>query len=459
MRIVSTIDPALSDEHVIGVDPPLMPNLPDVWRRRINPFTGRSLSDRALTAEQDARAGIQRLRGQSVTAGIVSGLDLLLEPNGIGAAPAKARLQLLPGVGLARSGEDVSVTSPRSIAIGDLPVRARVDILDAIDANQAAPPNPAPSGSPDPDAVAGGLFAGLYPELPRRLAKPNLGGLIGNPAAAALPRLAVLVAQPVTATILASARDTCAPDPRDDPYDDLRLIDGVRLLLEFWPAEMTARAGGPDYSLPGAGPALRNRLAYRIFSAERAMAPAEMHPWEAVGTPLALIAFNPDWTLAFIDRACVVRLGGRPGMRTPLVPNSGNALLWQARVSQFAEHITALPDLTPATLTAAFHQLPPVGFLPIDVVDLANRRQDFFPAGFGVSLAPMPLEQVDLVVGEFAALLPFNLDIIDEVELLVPVPERLMSPGCWKSPASITRFSKPSPAPSRIAPTGWSGAS
>jgi hypothetical protein len=116
-------------------------------------------------------------------------------------------------------------------------------------------------------------------------------------------------------------------------------------------------------------------------------------------------------------------------MRTPLVPSTGNALLWQAQLSQFAEHITSLPDLTPATLTAAFHQLPPVGFLPVDVVDLANRRQNFFPAGFGVSLAPMPLDQIDLVVGESAALLPFNLDIIDEVELLVPVPERLYEPG------------------------------
>src|SRR5262249_29245085 len=158
----------------------------------------------------------------------------------------------------------------------------------------------------------------------------------------ALPRLAVLVAQPVTATILASARDSCPPDPRDDPYEDLRLIDGVRLLLDFWPTEMTARRDGPDYALAAAGPALRNRLADAIFRAEQAMAPAGMHPWEAVGTPLALIAFNPDWTLVFIDRACVVRLGGRPGMRTPLVPNTGNALLWQARMSQFAEHITSL---------------------------------------------------------------------------------------------------------------------
>src|SRR5215470_13259726 len=114
MRIISTIDRPLQDEHVIAVDPPLRPELPGVWRRRINPFTGRALSDRALTAEQTARAGIQRLRGQSVTAGILSGLDLLLETGAPGSAPDKARLQLLPGSGLAQSGEDVVVATPRS---------------------------------------------------------------------------------------------------------------------------------------------------------------------------------------------------------------------------------------------------------------------------------------------------------------------------------------------------------
>ncbi len=429
MRIVSTIDRPLADEHVIGVDPPLMPELPGVWRRRINPFTGRSLSDRAMTAEQDARAGIQRLRGQSVTAGIVSGLDLLLEPGAIGAAPGKARLQLLPGSGLAQSGEDIVISSPRSIAIGDLPVRARADIIDAIAAGAPPPPPPGTGAPGGPDTLPGGAFAGLFPALPRRIAKPPLGALTAAAAAAAMPRVAVLVAQPVTATILASARDACSPDPRDDPYDDLQLIDGVRLLLDFWPSEMTARAGGPDYGLPSPGPTQRNRLAYRIFGVERAMLPGEIHPWEAVGMPLALIGFNPDWTLAFVDRASVVRLGGRPNPRTPLVPQSGNPVLWQARVAQFAEQLTSLPDLSPQTLAATFRQLPPVGFLPIDVIELAARRQSFFPAGFGLSLAPFPLEQIDLVTAESAALLPINLDVIDEIELLVPVPERVYEPG------------------------------
>ena len=429
MRIVSPIDRPLTDEHVIGVDPPLRPDQPGVWRRRINPFTGRSLSDRALTAEQEARSGIQRLRGQSVTAGIVSGLDLLLEPGAIGAAPGAARIQLLPGLGLTQSGEDIVVASPRSLALADLPVRARVDILDAI-ASAAEPPAPvAPSGAADLDAQPGGAFAGLLPLLPRRLAKPGLGALVAAKAAAALPRVAVLVAQPITATILAGARDACSPDPRDDPYDDLQLIDGVRLVLDFWPAEMVARAGGPDYRLPSAGAALRNRLAYRIFGVERAMLPGEMHPWEALGVPLALVGFDADWTLAFVDRASVVRLGGRPNPRTPLVPQSGNPVLWQARVAQFSEHIMGLDDLSPATLAATLRQLPPVGFLPVDVIDLTTRRQSFFPAGFGLSLAPIPLEQVDMIVSESAALLPINLDIIDEVELLVPVPERVYEPG------------------------------
>src|SRR6188472_611449 len=120
MRILSAIDAPLADEHVIGTDPPLRPDLPGVWLRRINPFTGRALSDRALTAEQDARAGVQRLRGQSVTAGIIAGLDLLAEADAAGAAPDAAHVQLLPGSALTRQGEDVVVSAPRRLLLADL---------------------------------------------------------------------------------------------------------------------------------------------------------------------------------------------------------------------------------------------------------------------------------------------------------------------------------------------------
>lgn len=431
MRFVSTIDRPIADEHVIGVDPPLSPALDGVWRKRINPFTGRSLSDRALTAEQESRAGIQRLRGQNLTAGIVSGLDLMLEPSARGAAPANAHLQVLPGFGLTQTGEDIVVSTPRRIAIGRIPVHARVDILDAIARN-----GPPPS---DPSAEPGNL--GMSPLLPRRTG-PELGAIIAAPAAAALPRVAILVAEPVTATILAGLQSNCSPDPRDDPYDDLQRIDGIRLTLSFWPSEQIASDATPDYSLPASGPDRRNRLAYRIFDVERGMLPGDMHPWERVGVPIALIAFNPDWTLDFIDRSAVVRLGGQPNPRTSLVPQGGSPILWQARVAQFVEQLAELDDLTSAALTSTFRQLPPAGFLPAGVIDLTTRRQQFFPAGFSLTAAPVPLEHLDLAVRESAGLDPIDLNVPDAIELLVPVPERVYEPGLLETAAVDPAFAQ-----------------
>jgi hypothetical protein len=416
VKIVSTIDRPLADEHVIAVDPPLMPQLDAVWRRRINPFTGRALSDRALAAEQACSAGIQRLRGQNVTPGIISGLDLLLEPGALGALPDDALIQILPGYGLAASGEDINVSTPRRIALGKLPVHARVDTLDAIAADKSAPKSAEPKGT-----------GTLPPLLPRRIG-PALGTLIGAKAAGALPRVMVLVAEPITATIEARPRDTCPPDPRDDPYDDLRLIDGVRLILVAWPSELTAK-GIPDYALPAPATDRRNRVAYRVFDAECARAPGALHPWEAIGVPIALVGFTTDWKLDFVDRAAVVRLGGQPNPRTPLTIGSGSPLLWQARVSQFVEQIADLDSLTAASLTAAFRELPPVGFLPASVIDLTARRQDFFPPGFSLSASPIPLEHLDFAVGQSAGLAPINLAYPDILELLVPVPERVYEPG------------------------------
>lgn len=418
MRILTQIDRPLADEHVIGTDPPLSPNAGNVWRRRINPFTGRALSDVALTAQQNSRAGMQRLRGLGVTAGIVAGLDLTWEPTAMGAAPADAIVQILPGSGLTRDGEDITIPTPRRIALGELPVFARVDHLNAIESGAAA------SGVL-PEPAAGG---GLAPLLPRRLGG-MLGSLLEAPAADDLPRVAILVAQPVTATINATPKDLCPPDPRDDPYDDLRRIDGARLLLVLWPSEQVASGGVPDYSLPAPGSDRRNRLAYRIFDVESAQAADIRHPWEEIGMPIALVGFNDDWTLDFVDCASVVRMGGQAKPRTSLVSSSGSPLLWQARVAQFAEQIAELDTLTTATLTASFRELPPVGFLPSQIVDLVTRRQHFFPAGFGISMAPVPLEDLGAAVNDSASLAPINLDAPGDVELLVPVPERVYEPG------------------------------
>lgn len=442
MRTVSGIDTPLADEHVLGTDPPLRPALPGIWRRRINPFTGRALSDRALSAEQAQRSGMQRLRGQSVSAGVIAGLDLLAEPGAVGALPRAAFVQILPGSGLTRSGEDVIVASPRRIALADLAVRARVDLLDRVAQERVRRLRAGPPPAAEPPLPEVSETVSPSP-LPRRLGGA-FGRLLEETGAALLPRVAVLVAEPITATILAGARDACSPDPRDDPYDDLRLIDGCRLVLDFWPAELRPPGTGQGYAMPPAGPAQRNLLAARIFAVERDMPPGAGHPWEGLGLPLALVGFTDDWRLAFVDRAAVVRMGGQPLPRTPLVPRSGNALLWQARVAQFVEHLGALPDLEPATLAEALRFLPPVGFLPASVVDLAPRvrRQRFFPAGFAVSAAPIPADQVDVAVRDAAAMVPFSMDIPDRVELLVPVPAAVYEPGLLERAAVDGAFAQ-----------------
>lgn len=420
MRITLPIGrSALDDEHVIGVDPPLRPELPGVWRRRINPFAGRALSDRALTAEQESRNGLQRLRGQGVTAGVISGLDVMIEPGAKDALPDSVVIQILPGFGLTQSGEDVTISTPRRIALDTLPVFAPVHLLDAVAAQSAA-------GGMEPDNPA--VDGGLRPPHPRR-AGPSLKSILAAPSSDDFPRVALLIAEPVTATILGHPRDKCPPDPRDDPYDDLQLIDGVRLMLYFWPSEMRSAGPAPDYGLPGPGSDRRNRIAYTIFARERMMDVGDIHPWEALGTPLALFAFHEDWTLDFVDRAAVARLGGQPNPRTQLVPASGSSLLWHARVAQFSEQLAEMTDVSHAALSAAFRHLPPVGFLPADIVDISQRRQDIFPPGFSVSMTPVAVEHLDVAIGEAASLMPINLDVPDAVELLVPVPERVYEPG------------------------------
>lgn len=437
MRIVSTIDRPLRDEHVLAVDPPLRPELPGVWRRRINPFGNRALTAAALTAEQEVRAGVQLLRGQSVTSGVVSGLDLLLEPGSETAAKGDAVVQILPGFGLARSGEDVTIGSPRQIALGELPIYARVDRLDAAG---LPPSDDDPDHGGDPTPPPGGAFAALPMLRPRRYG-PTLRAAIA--AGADLPRVAILVAEPVTAEIVGRGdpASSCPRDPRDDPYDDWERVDGCRLILAFWPDDLVA-VNAPDYAMPAAGPSLRNRLAYRVFEIERHFLRGEAHPWEWLGVPLGLVVFKPDWTLDFIDRSAVVRLGGSPNPRTSPVAGAGAPVLWQARLSQLVEHYGVLADLAPATLAAALRRLPPVGLLPRDVIDLQTRRQTFFPPGFTLTAAPAPLEHLNLVVGESASLDPISLEVPEEVELLVPVPERVYEPGLLETAVVDPEFAR-----------------
>jgi hypothetical protein len=61
----------VSGESLVGTEPQLLQQIDPGWRRRINLFTGRALTDTALDNEQLYRGGLLATLGQSVTAGTV----------------------------------------------------------------------------------------------------------------------------------------------------------------------------------------------------------------------------------------------------------------------------------------------------------------------------------------------------------------------------------------------------
>jgi len=438
MEVTKKIRRSFADEHVIGVDPPMRPELPGVWRRRINPFAGRAVSDKALTAEQDVRSGMQRIQGLSLAPGTVEGLELSLDPGARGKKPDEAFFQLGSGLGLARSGEDVSIGSARRMSFGSLQTILRADHEDRLE-GEGAPLPEAPAAGEADETREGSMAARLRPALPRRLGK-SLAEIAANAESAAIPHVAILLAQPVTATILGRPVDDCPPDPRDEPYADLQRIDGCRLALYLWPSEMAAIDGGPDYALPVSDGALRNRLAYSVFDNEKLLLDGEMHPWEEFGVPLAVVAFDAAWNLLFADRHAVARIGGTPHARTQSVPMTGDPRLWQARIDQFVGHLTDLPSLDQESLHDVFVRMPPVGLLPPDAFDPVQRRQHFFPGTFGVSAVPVPFSNVDLAIREAAALASFNRSIPDRVELLVPVEDSVYDPHLLEVEEEDPRF-------------------
>lgn len=438
MEVTQPIRRSFADEHVIATDPPMRPELANHWRRRINAFAGRALSDKAMTAEQDLRSGMQRLYGLALTPGVVEGLAATAGLGAIGAKPKEATLQVSPGLGIAHSGEDVSIGRAVIVPLADLPVILRVDHSDALgDAEVEVQPDAPrlPVGGGDENA---GLER-LSPALPRRVGE-TLATIAKNAESAALPHVAVLVARPVTAEILGRPVDRCPPDPRDDPYVDLQRIDGTQLALYLWPTEMTAADGGADYSLPIPGPALRNSLAHAVFENERLLGEAECHPWEDWGVPLAILGFGDDWTLDWIDRHAVARVGGTPRGRASVAPKAGDARLWQARIDQFTQQLTELPSFDAKTLQQTFQRVPPVGVLPPDLFDPVLRRQHFFPTGFHTTAVPVAQSNLNLVVSESAGLAPLDRGQPDTVEILVPVPDEVYEPGLLQVEEEDPRF-------------------
>jgi hypothetical protein len=269
-----------------------------------------------------------------------------------------------------------------------------------------------------------------------------LKDLITSGVANALPRAGVLVLQPVVADIVGRPNPSngCDLDPQADAFADWQRVDGCRLLWYAWPTEWLPLLEPGDLTDPVQRDRWRNRLAYTIFSAEKDNAPDQFLPWEEIGVPIALVGFDAAWTPVFVDRYSVVRSGGKPKRRTALVPGAGNPFLWQARIQQFAEQLADLDlnTLPIEQVASRFAYLPPLGLLPKTAIDVRGATNSsagvnhFFPASYRMQAAPVPMEQLDVVMQASASLVSFTLANVDQVQILVPVPQNWYEPNLLK---------------------------
>ncbi|HWS99311.1 MAG TPA: hypothetical protein VN256_03490 [Pyrinomonadaceae bacterium] len=467
---VTPIRRPLAGERVVAVQPEMKPMIEAGWRRRLRFYTGRSLSDKALTTEQVGRAGRLATRGQMVSSGVVSGLSVGLErpdsPALItvavteGSSETSANvadldnyyLHISPGTGIAASGEDVFVPRNMRVPIGAVPVYTTTDILSEFD-GPAGPVSPRDE-SPREELIKEQALARSRALSPRRLGPP-IQRLLER-GILKLPPVAILVLRPIVLKRVGDfdAEDQCEQDPQNYAYEDWQLVDGCQLILYAWPAELVSLSPLQVFGRE----LLRNRLAHTIFEEEmRALGEGRLLPWEELGVPIGLLAFGPDFVPSFVDRHSVVRAGGKPRRRSvlvpdilkvmdagagidpefvaplaPLLPNAGNPFVWQARLEQFAEQMedARLEAIAVREAAGQFALLPPAGLLPRTAVDLSIKgcTNHFFPVQFEMTAVPVPVEQLDVAIEQSAALKPLDTSLSEDVRLLVPVPQVYYEP-------------------------------
>lgn len=395
-------------EIALGVQPRVRTVSRDAERRRMNPFTGRALTERAMKGEQAHRSlHIARLN-RTLSPGVVEGLGLALADPAPAASvndPPPAALDLDrprvvlfdTGTGLAASGEEVVVPVQTEIDLLDLPVAAPPWLLDG----QPAPPGGAPVG------------------LEARVVGDRLRELLAR--GIAVPRAGVVVLEPVEFDSLLTFDERallsqCERDEQAEAFDDEVRQEAVRPIFYAWPEEW----------LPMPVPDLRwrNRLAHALFAREAALGAVAAMPWWQLGVPVSLVAFNAAWQPLFADLAAVARRGGRPLAKRAATPGSGDRFLWQARIEQQIEQVEQARALGTATdaLAAQFRFLPPAGLLPADAVQPRAAVNVFFPPTIALTAAPVPEDQLDAMLEDSAALAPIDLQGIDDVRVLVPVP-------------------------------------
>ncbi|QHE75795.1 hypothetical protein [Hydrogenophaga sp. PBL-H3] len=425
---IERIDQPLQGERVVALSPEDAGSAATDWRRRPNLFAGRTLTEATLQGRQRWQAGHLHHRARALTAGVVRGLEVFALPGSGG-----ARLLIEPGQGLAVDGEDVVLVRRAECLLNALPVVAPPAWLQVQESDVGEATETDGLGLVNPRGV------------PEGITLADLRSSAGN----RLPRVGVLVLQAVTV-------DTAEFDPNDPcdrcpcgegegsesnvaAFEDWRMTDGARLLWYAWPVEWRA--------LPLTTLRLRNALAHTVFDAEAALRHGEALPWEDWGVPLALVGLSETGLVQWVDRASVVRQGGRAkearlqrltgvGVGGALGANSRLPALWQARIEQFAQQMAETPEPLPApnVLADPYLRLPPCGLMPKSALDLSTvltqpqLSSPFFPPGFELDAVPVPIEQLDLAMREAAPLASFDMSAPERLRLLVPVTQASWEP-------------------------------
>ena len=375
---LGTIPDPFAGEKIADLFPKISPYvLQEPRLGRLHYFPGRHLTEFNLSGEQTIRDTRLALRGQAVTSGIVSGLEVSWRDVG-----SATEIIVQPGQAILDSGEDVVVDRIIAAQLGDLALIG-----------------PNPSGAPTT------AYAAILVLQTGRTTDADL---------------------PLAAQVEEYGPDfTPAPRSVDDEiYYRKTYSDAARLALYILPPNQMD------------GQAWRNRLAWDLFGLE---AQNKARPWLEAGVPLAVIAFDRSRRPLFVDRHAVARTGGRPRVRILAYPEL-DARSWQARFDQFCAHLSDLPAPVPAVAEFQYLPpiglLPKAhfdlgskgpGLQPGTLRWMSS--QSFFPENYAVGVAVVPTEQLDALIASHRSLAPYEVGQADSVLLLLPVSQQWFDPA------------------------------
>jgi hypothetical protein len=330
----------------------------DSGRRRPFYFDGRFLTAADLAGDQDYARARQSDLAQAIGAGVVRGLEVTVKPGAIAASPV---IDIAAGVGITPAGDLVTIDTPKSVKLEDIPDAASLDVQ---------------------------LGVKLLPTAATR----NRTGLF------------VLALRPI--------EFTANPVPAYPTS-----LDGTRSVHDGDILEATAVTliPYPDRAGSEGADAKHARVAREIFF--DGARPGVLQ--EAL--PLAMLYLD-NGALRWLDVYLVRReIGAESTLRAGL--NQRPRALLEAWLQQHLDHYATIPTATIGSgfpATRYFEALPPVGWIPAAnlTVDASDAQgtfvQSFFPPLVDCEFAFVPADEIPVLVAESLALPPIDLQGTDE---------------------------------------------